>query len=85
MANPQRKPEGGETQKEGSARNKPYIVDAVRHVGPTLEAEGQYNDVLGTRFPTPESQIAADAGYGLAQHSHGTGRPPAAVRAQHRS
>jgi len=62
MANPQRKPEGEDTQKEHAASNKPYIVDSVRHVGPTLEAEGGYDDVLGTELPTPESQIAADAG-----------------------
>lgn len=61
MANSQRKTEGEETRKEGTGRNKPYIVDAVRHVGPTLESEGKYDDILGTELPTPESQIANDA------------------------
>jgi hypothetical protein len=31
------------------------------HVGPTLEAEGKYDDVLGTGLPTSESQIESDA------------------------
>lgn len=38
---------------------KTQTVDAIRHVGPTLESEGRFDDVLGQELSSPESQIRA--------------------------
>lgn len=48
-----------EKQQHKEEEAKSQIVDAIRHVGPTLESEGRYDDVLGKELASPESQVQA--------------------------
>lgn len=47
-------------QMEG-ARSDEVSVPAIRHVGPTLESDPDYLELVGSGGPTPEAQIADEA------------------------
>lgn len=44
------------------ARGDEVSVPAIRHVGPTLESDPEYLGLVGSAGPTPEAQIAEQAG-----------------------
>lgn len=47
-------------QMEGTGA-KEVSIPAIRHVGPTLESDPEYMDLVGSGGLTPEAQIARDA------------------------
>ena len=50
----------GAWQMEGT-RSEEVSVPAIRHVGPTLESDPLYLELVGSGGPTPEAQIAEEA------------------------
>lgn len=44
------------------AESDEVSVPAIRHVGPTLESDPDFLDLVGSGGPTPEAVIAAEAG-----------------------
>jgi hypothetical protein len=60
-----RQPEA-EKQPQRSTQNSSSELDkeipAIRHIGPTLESDPEYNTLSSPGYPTPEAQISAEAG-----------------------
>lgn len=44
-----------------NARSNEVSVPAIRHIGPTLESDPEYLELVGSGGPTPEAQIAEEA------------------------
>jgi hypothetical protein len=44
------------------AESEEVSVPAIRHVGPTLESDPEYLELVGSGRPTPEAVIAEEAG-----------------------
>lgn len=49
------------SREEGELRGASEIP-AIRHIGPTLESDPEFNAVVAPGYSTPEAQIAAEAG-----------------------
>lgn len=67
MSNETKKSKPGEKKSEREAwqmedtRAEEVSVPAIRHVGPTLESDPEYLELMGSGGPTPEAQIAESA------------------------
>ncbi len=44
-----------------NAQTDEVSVPAIRHIGPTLESDPEYLELVGSAGPTPEAQIAEQA------------------------
>ncbi|HEY1646345.1 MAG TPA: hypothetical protein VGF96_00055 [Terracidiphilus sp.] len=65
--------ESNQPSNAGAVRDT--IIPAIRHVGPTLEAEPDYVEPPSTGYSTPEAQIAAE-GIGAASEIRGISDEP---------
>lgn len=65
MSDEAKKSETGNGEREAwqmeDTRAGEVSVPAIRHVGPTLESDPQYLELVGSGGPTPEAQIAEQA------------------------
>lgn len=65
MSDETKKSEAGEREREAwqmeDTRAEEVSVPAIRHVGPTLESDPAYLELVGSGGPTPEAQIAEQA------------------------
>jgi hypothetical protein len=60
-----RQPEAQEQRQRSTQNSSPERdkeIPAIRHVGPTLESDPEYNTLAAPGYSTPEAQISAEAG-----------------------